>query len=258
MAVESNKSLFAHGFLGLMKITDQVYLAGGAGFGYSATGDCNVYLVDGGDALALIDTGGGLGARDILSNVKRMGFDPRKIAVAFNTHSHFDHIGGNHEIKQATGCKIAAHEADKRSITELDENSLYAMAQERGLSFKAVDVDVTLKDGDVYQIGDVSLRVVQTPGHTPGCISLLMKEKDGKLSLFCGDMAGASGRLGFINGPGFDLDDWKRSIKRMLDLKPDKLYPGHNTFLLGDAVEHLKLYDQKMNAPWTTIVTSVG
>lgn len=241
-----------------MKITDQVYLVGGAGFGYSASGDCNVYLVDGGDALALIDTGGGLGAKDILGNVKGMGFNPDRITVAFNTHSHFDHIGGNYEIKQATGCRIAAHEADIRSITELDENSLYGMALERGLSFKAVDVDITLKDGDKFQVGDISLRVVHTPGHTPGCTSLLMKERDGKLGLFCGDVAGASGRLGFINGPGFNLGDWKISIKRMLELRPDRLYPGHNTFLLSDAVDHLMLYDQKMNAAWTTIVTSVG
>jgi glyoxylase-like metal-dependent hydrolase (beta-lactamase superfamily II) len=119
-------------------------------------------------------------------------------------------------------------------------------------------VDTVSKDGDIYQVGDVSLKVVHTPGHTHGCISLLMKERDGKLGLFCGDMAGANGRLGYINGPGFNLEDWKKSIKRMLGLQPDRLYPGHNTFLLGDAVDHLMLYDQKMNAAWTTIVTSVG
>jgi hydroxyacylglutathione hydrolase len=241
-----------------MKITDQVYLVGGAGFGYSATGDCNVYLLDGGGALALIDTGGGLGAKDILGNVKRMGFSPNKITVAFNTHSHFDHIGGNSEIRRATGCKIAAHEADRRSIEELDELSLYGMAEERGIKFKADKVDVALRDGETYQVGDVSLKVVHTPGHTPGCISLLLKEKDSKIGVFCGDIAGASGRLGYINGPGFDLADWKMSIKRLIELKPDRLYPGHNTFLVGDALDHLRLYDQKLNAAWTTIVTSVG
>lgn len=241
-----------------MKITDQVYLVGGAGFGYSASGDCNVYLVDGGGALALIDTGGGLGAGDILGNVRRMGLDPGRITVAFNTHSHFDHVGGNHDIKEATGCKIAAHEADVHSIEELDELSLYGMAQDRGISFKAVKVDTVLKAGDAVRVGSASLKVVHTPGHTPGCISLVLREKDGKTGVFCGDMAGANGRLGFINGPGFNLEDWKKSLKTLIGLKPDRLYPGHNTFLLGDAVEHLRLYDQKMNAAWTTIVTSVG
>ena len=241
-----------------MKITDQVYLVGGAGFGYSAPGGCNVYLVDGGGALALIDTGGGLGAGDILGNVRRMGLDPAKITVAFNTHCHFDHIGGNSDIKKATGCRILAHEADRNSMEALDELSLYTMADERGISFEAVPVDETVRDGEIVQVGSASLKVVHTPGHTPGCFSLVLIEKDGKTSVFCGDIAGANGRLGYINGPGFDLSEWKKSIKTLIGLKPDRLYPGHNTFLLGDAVGHLKMYDQKLNAAWTTIVTSVG
>ncbi len=241
-----------------MKITDQIYLVGGAGFGYSASGDCNVYLLDGRGVLALIDTGGGLGAKNILDNVKRMGFNPGEIIVAFNTHCHFDHIGGNIAIRKATGCKIATHEDDRRSIEDLDELSLYSMAEERGIKFEASTVDVALRDSETYQVGNVSLSVVHTPGHTPGSMSLLIREKDGKIGIFCGDVAGASGRLGYINGPGFNLADWKCSIKRLIELKPDRIYPGHNTFLVGNALEHLRLYDQKLNAAWTTIVTSVG
>ena len=70
--------------------------------------------------------------------------------------------------------------------------------------------------------------------------------------------AGASGNLGYINGPGFVLDDWKASIKKLAALKPERMYPGHGTFLLGDATSHLLQYDAKMNAAWTTIITSVG
>jgi glyoxylase-like metal-dependent hydrolase (beta-lactamase superfamily II) len=240
-----------------MKITDRVYLVGGNGFGYSAPGDCNVYLIDGGGELALVDTGGGNGEKDIIGNVRNMGLDPKMIGTAFNTHCHFDHVGGNHVIKEMTGCRIAAHEADVDSIEARGELMLYDMALERGLEFQASKVDVELGDGDAYQVGDLSLEVMHTPGHTPGCICLLMEE-DGHRSVFCGDIAGANGRLGFINGPGFSLDDWKASIKRLVSYKPDRLYPGHNTFLMGYATDHLKVYDQKMNAPWTTIVTPVG
>jgi glyoxylase-like metal-dependent hydrolase (beta-lactamase superfamily II) len=104
-------------------------------------------------------------------------------------------------------------------------------------------------------VGDVE--VVHTPGHTPGGISLVMRE-EGATSLFPGDTASAQGRLGFINGPGFSLEEWKRSIKRMLDLKPDRMFPGHGVFVLSEAVEHLRVYDAKMNAPWINVVTSVG
>jgi len=240
-----------------MKITERVYLVGGNGFGYSPPGDCNVYLIDGGTELALVDTGGGNGEKKILGNVEKMGFDPRDIATAFNTHCHFDHVGGNHTIKESTGCRIAAHEADKESIEKRGELMLYDMALERGLEFEASKVDEKLRDGDACQVGEVMLEVMHTPGHTPGCMCLLMEE-EGCRSVFTGDIAGANGRLGFINGPGFSLDDWKASIKKLVSYKPDRLYPGHNTFLLGYATDHLKVYDQKLNAPWTTIVTPVG
>jgi glyoxylase-like metal-dependent hydrolase (beta-lactamase superfamily II) len=240
-----------------MKLTDRVYLVGGSGYGISPTGDCNVYIVDGGSKLALIDTGGGNGVNHILNNIKRSELNPNKIDTALITHCHYDHIGGNNEFKKLTGCKIAAHEYDVESITTLNELSLYEMGKMNGLNFKSEKVDLSLKDGDYIDLGEISLQVIHNPGHTPGCISFFFEE-NGKKNLLCGDIAGASGRLGFINGPGFVLSDWKKSIKKLISLNPDMMFPGHNTFLLDEAIEHLKIYDQKMNAPWINIVTSVG
>jgi glyoxylase-like metal-dependent hydrolase (beta-lactamase superfamily II) len=240
-----------------MKLTDRVYLVGGSGYGLSPAGDCNVYVIDGGGKMALIDTGGGDGVNQILDNIKKSGLDPKLVDVALMTHCHYDHIGGNLEFKERTGCKIAAHRDAVKSIETLDEISLYERAIETGLSFQPEKVDISLMEGSIIEVGDLSLEVIHTPGHTPGCISFLFEEK-GKKNLFCGDIAGASGRLGFINGPGFVLSDWKKSIKKLISLEPELLFPGHNTFLLGNAVEHLILYDQKMNSPWINIVTSVG
>jgi len=240
-----------------MKLTDRVYLVAGSGYGISPSGDCNCYVVDGGSELALIDTGGGYGAKAILDNIKRDGLDPRKITKTLITHSHFDHIGGNYDIQEATGTKIYSHPNDKESIETLNEYSLYTMAQEWGLEFKAAPVDGTVSEGDIIKVGDVELKTVHNPGHTPGCISFLLDE-EGVTGLLCGDIAGASGNLGYINGPGFVLDDWKASIKKLAALKPERMYPGHGTFVLGDATSHLLQYDAKMNAAWTTIITSVG
>ncbi len=240
-----------------MKLTENIYLEGGSGYGLSPSGDCNVYLVDGEDELALIDTGGGYGVPAILENIKKDGLNPKKITKTLITHSHFDHIGGNYDIKTETGSEILCHPADREAIETLNEYSLYDMAQQWGLEFKAVPIDETVDDGDTVKVGEVELKVVHNPGHTPGCISFLL-EKDGVKSLLCGDIAGASGRLGYINGPGFSLDDWKKSIKKLVEINPLRLYPGHGTFLLDDAPSHLKLYDQKMNAAWTTIITEVG
>jgi glyoxylase-like metal-dependent hydrolase (beta-lactamase superfamily II) len=240
-----------------MKLTDRVYLVGGSGYGLSPSGDCNVYLVYGGTEMALIDTGGGYGIPAILENIRKNGLDPKRVTKTLITHSHFDHIGGNYDIKKETGTEILCHSADREAIETLNEYTLYTMAHERGLKFKAALVDGTIEDGDVIKVGEVELEVVHNPGHTPGCISFLLEE-DCVQSLLCGDIAGASGRLGYINGPGFVLEDWKKSIKKLVKINPQRLYPGHGTFLLADAPSHLMLYDQKMNAAWTTIITEVG
>lgn len=240
-----------------MKLTERVYLVGGSGYGLSPSGDCNVYLVNGGSELALIDTGGGFGVPSILENVRKDGLNPKKITKTLLTHCHFDHIGGNHEIKEETGTDLICHPKDREPIETLNKLSLYDMATERGLEFKATTIDYTVEEGDKIEVGDLELETVHNPGHTPGCISFLFKE-DRMKSLLCGDIAGASGRLGYINGPGFVLGDWKKSIKKLLEINPRRIYPGHNTFLLDDAKSHLMLYDQKLNAAWTTIVTEVG
>jgi len=240
-----------------LRLTDKVYLIGGGGFGYSAPGDCNMYLVDCNRRLALIDTGGGGGIPRVLENIRRMEFEPENLEIAFVTHCHYDHIGGNHELKEATGCKLAAHEADVYGIENLGEMSLYDMAMERGLEFEPANVDVILTDGQHVRIGDVDFEVIHTPGHTPGGICLLIKEKN-ITSIFTGDTASAQGKLGWINGPGCDLPTWKNSIKRLLELKPDRIFPGHGVFVLSGAVDHLKLLDEKMNAPWINIVTTLG
>ncbi len=80
-----------------------------------------------------------------------------------NTHHHWDHIGGNDELKRANRCQIAASRYDQTRIPE---------------------VDIALDEGDVIQLGDQQLNVFETPGHTLGHIVFYAKESQ---ALFCGD-----------------------------------------------------------------------
>jgi len=242
-----------------MKLTESVYLVGGSAYGISPAGDCNVYLINcrNGET-ALIDSGGGNGAQHILRNIRNDGFETKKIKLNILTHCHFDHIGGANEIKESTKCKLIAHKSDAASITNLDENSLINMARERGLFFKPPILDDYVEDNEKIMIANTEIRILHTPGHTGGCISILFTESDNYKSVFTGDIASTTGRLGFINGPGFDLTSWKQSIKCLIAEKPNRIYPGHGTFMLSSALEDLKLTDAKMNAPWTNIVTAVG
>ena len=89
-----------------MKLTDSVHLVGGSVYGLSALGDCNIYLVNCGNEYALIDTGGGMGVKRIIENIKYDGFDPKKIKLAFLTHCHFDHIGGGSRVQTVDQMQI--------------------------------------------------------------------------------------------------------------------------------------------------------
>jgi glyoxylase-like metal-dependent hydrolase (beta-lactamase superfamily II) len=136
-----------------------------------------------------------------------------------NTHGHFDHIGANKAIKEATGAELLIHEGD---------SSILASASKQSAAFgmnavSSPPADRYVKHGDVIDAGEVSLKVLHTPGHTPGGISLLEKGM-----VFTGDalFAGSIGRTDF---PGGDLMTLLRSIKTNLMTLPDdtRVFSGH-------------------------------
>jgi glyoxylase-like metal-dependent hydrolase (beta-lactamase superfamily II) len=212
-------------------------------------------LIDGGPELVLIDTGAGAGVEAILNNIRGFGLDPNKLKYTINTHCHFDHSGGNKMIKELTETKIAVHSSEADVLETLEsELILVEMAKKRGLKLEPVKVDLRLNDEDTLRVGKYELKIIHTPGHTPGCISIAMRIKENTI-LFSGDIVSAQGRLNFINGPGFNLNEWKNSLERLRDLNVDLLFPGHGTFLLSGASNHIKLYLDKMSSPWRNIVT---
>src|SRR5260370_4174022 len=83
-----------------MKIITRVPLAGGEQFGLSHPLDCNCYLLDGGSALAIVDTGLGLGADEIIDNMVADGFDPARLTHILLTHSHPCHWGGGNRFRE--------------------------------------------------------------------------------------------------------------------------------------------------------------
>jgi glyoxylase-like metal-dependent hydrolase (beta-lactamase superfamily II) len=136
-----------------------------------------------------------------------------------NTHAHFDHVGANRAIKEATGAELLLHEADAPVLATVSHQS-------RSFGMNPVSspaADRLLKHGDLIAAGEVSLKVLHTPGHTPGGISLLEQGM-----VFTGDalFAGSIGRTDF---PGGDLMTLLRAIKTHLMTLPDdtKVFSGH-------------------------------
>ena len=137
-----------------------------------------------------------------------------------NTHGHADHTSGNAKIKDLTGAKIIMHEIDNQIFTS-DEG--IKMSMQWGLT-PSPPADITVKEDDQIVAGDVSLKVIHTPGHSPGGICLL-----GDNNLFTGDTLFVGG-IGRTDLPGASTAQFMKSIKEKLLVLPGDtiVWPGHD------------------------------
>jgi len=153
----------------------------------------------------------------LISEAKSQGVE--KIKYIVNTHSHVDHIMGNKEMVKRTGAKVVIHEEEARYLVQTPADLL--------MMFRATPsppADLLVKEGDVIQVGKVGLKVIHTPGHSPGGISLYI---DGMV--FTGDtlFVGSVGRTDF---PGSSWEAMETSIRKKLYVLPGDtiVFPGHN------------------------------
>jgi hydroxyacylglutathione hydrolase len=137
-----------------------------------------------------------------------------------NTHGHGDHTCGNKRMKALTGARIVMHELDDQIF-----NSPKGQEMSKAWGFEpSPPADVKVKDGDLIAVGEVSLKVIHTPGHSPGGICLL---SDG--NLFTGDTLFVGG-IGRTDLPGSSERQFLESIKEKLLKLPDEtiVWPGHD------------------------------
>jgi len=142
-----------------------------------------------------------------------------KIKYIVNTHSHIDHSMGNREMVRRTGAKIVMHEADAPGLLQTPREILEMFGAET-----PPPADILVSDGQLIEVGSVALKVIHTPGHTPGGMCLYT---DGMV--FTGDtlFVGAIGRTDF---PGGSYQQLERSIQTRLYTLPGDtvVLPGHN------------------------------
>lgn len=162
--------------------------------------------------------------KKILENyLERKGVKPSAILL---THGHFDHVFGVAALQAEYGIPAYMHAADK-PVTKYNAQAAPSFALKVPEAFETTDYE----DGDMIAFGDASFEVIHTPGHTPGCVSLLYhtaNEDDGQKFVFTGDtlFAGAIGRTDLPMG---DYDKEMESIfTRLLHLDGDTvILPGH-------------------------------
>jgi glyoxylase-like metal-dependent hydrolase (beta-lactamase superfamily II) len=159
--------------------------------------------------IVLIDSGTSGSEKTIFGFLENIGRDPRDIRTLVLTHSHPDHIGAAKEIASETGCRVAAHGAERSWIEDTDRQQ-----RERpvpgfsDLVGGPVTVERVLADGDILTLdGGRTLTIIHTPGHSPGSVSLLLRPE---MALFSGDAVPVPGDLPIYDDPAASLASLER------------------------------------------------
>jgi len=204
--------------------------------------NANVYVLKNGEELTVVDTGLPRNAGKILSYVRKLGEQPSSISTILLTHCHIDHVGSAYELRKATNAKVAIHAEDAdflagKRLLPRPKGVAGGLFRAASLFFRftTFEPDVTLKEGDIV----AGLKVIHTPGHTPGSISLIEPKRE---LIFVGDTLRYSN--GKISGPPerftLDADQTKLSIKKISELQFETMLSGHSEPLKPKASERVK------------------
>jgi glyoxylase-like metal-dependent hydrolase (beta-lactamase superfamily II) len=192
----------------------------------------NVYLIDGGSEFILIDIGFEDSLDTIVDLLRKMDFNLSNCKMIIATHADADHIQGSAKARELLKTKIAAHPASVEPIETGDEIVTYATIKAQGLEIPMpkCKIDIVLNEGDKIQVGDQTLEVWHTPGHTQGQLSFKM----GNL-LFSGDNIYKDSCVGVIDAHhGSNIPDFITSLKRILADDSQFLLPSHGPVFKRD------------------------
>jgi len=190
----------------------------------------------------LLDSGLPETVPQIKQNVAQLGFKLKDIKILLNSHAHYDHAGGLAELKELTGAKLMATEADAELLARGGKNDFQWGDQ---LPYKPVKADRVLRDGDQVELGGVTLTARLTPGHTKGSTTWTMKAHDGGKQY---DVVFATS----VSAPGYKLahndkypnivDDYRRTFQILKSLPCDVFLGPHAEFF--SMMEKIKRLEQ--------------
>lgn len=189
------------------------------------------YLIEGDEKALLFDSGNGIG--DIAIVVKSLTNKPVSV---LNSHSHYDHVGGNFAFENIYGLNTAFTIDRQKGHKNADisiEASQQALCKplpngvtEKNHIGRSYQVSEFINDGHIFELGNRQLQVTHTPGHTPDAL-ILIDEKNGLM--FTGDSY-YSGPI-WLYAPETDLDQYQQSLNIMIQKSQNIKYllPAHNT-----------------------------
>lgn len=196
--------------------------------------DANNYLIidEKSKEAVLIDCSSG--RQEFINSIKNSGVNLKYILL---THGHFDHILGVDKFKEVFGTDAYIAKEDIEQV-ELTPKFMPILAGMESVEIKSIHN--YLKDGDIIKVGDIEIKAIATPGHTPGGISYLIGDK-----LFSGDTL-FHRSIGRCDFPGGSLETIIKSIKEKLFTLPDdtEVFPGHGE---KTTIAYEKKYNEILN-----------
>jgi glyoxylase-like metal-dependent hydrolase (beta-lactamase superfamily II) len=177
----------------------------------------NTYLIacENNKLASVIDPSFG-SAKEIVSFLEKNNLKLDKILL---THSHYDHIADVKSLKDKLFSSIYVHKLDSKNLLDPGSDEIFSMFQ-----IEKVTPDFFIKENDLIKSGDITFKVIDTPGHTPGGVCYLIEKEK---ILFTGDtlFKGSYGRVDF---PTSNKEDMINSLLKLSKLDPDIIvYPGH-------------------------------
>lgn len=180
--------------------------------------DTNCYLLQSGEEIGVIDPGED--AERLIEAIENKGGGTASLKFVLATHFHWDHVNAIDELMEKYGADFYIGEKDLNPLEESAEI--------------AARPDFTLAEGDEVKLGNNVLKVMETPGHSPGSISLVEEEEG---LVFVGDLVFSNG-FGRTDLPGGSREELEDSLSRLVSLAGDwEVHSGHGpVFRLSEKV----------------------
>lgn len=204
------------------RIADDLYYVGTEGLAS--------YLIKTSEGLILIDGALPDSVPQIEASISSLGFKLSDVKYLLNSHAHFDHSGGLAQLKKDTGALLIAHEAD---VSALEGGFYLGSEDSKTMGAPPVNVDITLKDGDVVELGGWELTLNHTPGHTRGCTSWGFTVSDGGEAydalVFCSATVAANRITPPLQYEGI-VEDYRKTFAKAKTMEVDLPLAPHPEF----------------------------
>ncbi len=208
----------------------------------------NVYLIDAGGELTLVDAGFKGKEQLIAQRVRSLGYSCSRIKTIIITHHHTDHTGGLAGMVEVTGASVIAHAADAPFIDgRLPQPGPSrpgwlrhaARPFQRFLATRPVVIDIEVADGDELPLAG-GIRILHTPGHTPGSICIFHRSSE---AVFTGDLLAQRFGLKWPSIPfTADVPQLKNSVRKLAQHEFESAYFGHRSPIKNNAGKRIRRF----------------